>query len=212
MAKRKSVASELAEKIDYKKFKSLSDKEQRRVTSILTSAMNKRIKRLGMSEIGRLSPTYQAYERRLNEGKGRDGYYSIRGIKSTSDLYNRFESLAESLKASTSVTEWKKLRNKTLSELNLEDISLDDEKAFWSLYRKFQEDSKRYKKFRKEISDKILFYIAREFENKGYDYTKSTKDKIMKYVRDEYENEKARRTQQNRQRSSSVYVSEGDES
>ena len=209
---RKNVALDLAKTMDYAKFKKLDIKEQKRITYILTSAMNKRIKRLGMSEVGRLSPTYQAYEKRISEGKGREGYYSIRGIKSTGELYNRFESLASSLKSSTSVTEWKKLRNKTLSALNLDGITPEDEKAFWSMYRKFQEDAKKYKKYRKEISDKILYYIARNFEGKGYDYTKSSRDKIMKYVRYEYEKDKQAKTRRDREHSTSVYVSEGVES
>lgn len=211
---RKNVALDLANTMDYAKFKKLDFKEQKRITSILTSAVNKRIRRLGETEIGKLSPTYQAYENRLDKNKEgfRDGFYSIRGFKTTSKLYNRFESLANTLKASTSVTEWKKLRNKTLSALNLDGITPDDEKAFWSMYRKFQEDSKRYKKYRKEISDKILYYIARNFEGKGYDYTKSSRDKIMKYVRDEYEKDKQAKTRKDRERSTSVFVSEGDES
>lgn len=203
---RKNVALELARTMTYKEFKKLDFKEQKRITSILTSAMNKRIKRLGMSEIGKLSPTYQAYERRGNKP------FSIKGLKSSDVLYNRFEALAKSIQSATSVREWKTLRKQTLGKLNLEGISPDEEKAFWSMYRKFQEDSRRYKKYRKEISDKILYYIARNFESKGYDYTKSTRAKIMKYVRDEYEKDKQREYTRNRERSASVFVSEGDES
>ena len=209
---RKNVALELAKSMTYEEFKKLDFKEQKRITSILTSAVNKRIRRLGATEIGRLSPTYQAYERRVENGKGRDGFYSIKGIKTTSKLYNRFESLANTMKASTSVTEWKKLRNETLSKLNLEDIDIESEKAFWSMYRKFQEDKTQYKKFKKDISNKILYYIARTFEDKGYDYTTATRKKILNYVKDEYAKEKRRKAEVNRMRSTSVLVSEGDES
>lgn len=209
---KKNVALDLANSMTYDEFKNLPFKEQKRITSILTSAVNKRIRRLSESEIGKLSPTYQAYERRVENKKGREGFYSIKGLKTTSQLYTRFESLANTMKSATSVTGWKKLRNETLSALNLDGITPEDEKAFWSMYRKFQEDNKRYKKYLKEISDKILYYIARNFEGKGYDYTKSSRDKIMKYVRDEYEKDKQAKTRRNREHSTSVYVSEGDES
>ena len=209
---RKNVALDLANSMTYEEFKKLDFKEQKRITSILTSAVNKRIRRLGETEIGRLSPTYQAYERRVEEGKGRDGFYSIKGIKTTSKLYTRFESLANIMKASTSVTEWKKLRNETLSKLNLEGIDIESEKAFWSMYRKFQEDKTQYKKYKKEISNKILYYIARTFEGRGYDYTESTRKKIMKFVKKEYAKEKEKKANINRERSASVFVSEGNES
>lgn len=210
---RKNTAMELANTMTFTKFKKLPIEEQRRVTSILVSAMNKRIKRLGETEIGKLSPTYQAYLNRQKEGKGNDGYYSIKDIRnSTDDLHNRFEALAESLKKATSVREWKALRNKTLSALNLEGIDMESEKAFWSMYRKFQEDKTQYKKYKKEISNKVLYYIARTFEGRGYDYTDKTRKKIMEFVKSEYAKEKERKANINRERSASVYVSESDES
>lgn len=210
---RKNTAMELANTMTFTKFKKLPIEEQRRVTSILVSAMNKRIKRLGETEIGKLSPTYQAYLNRQKEGKGNDGYYSIKDIRnSTDDLHNRFEALAESLKKATSVREWKALRNKTLSALNLDGIDMESEKAFWSMYRKFQEDKTQYKKYKKEISNKVLYYIARTFEGRGYDYTDKTRKKIMEFVKSEYAKEKERKANINRERSASVYVSEGDES
>lgn len=210
---RKNTAMELANTMTFTKFKKLSVKEQRRVTSVLVSAMNKRIKRLGKTEIGKLSPTYQNYLNRQKKGKGNDGYFSIKDVRnSVDDLYNRFEKLSESLKKATSLREWKALRNKTLSALNLEGITPEDEKAFWSMYRKFQESSTRYKRYKKEISDKVLYYIARTFEGKGYDYTDKTRKEIMAFVKDEYEKDKKEQYERNRERSASVYFSEGDES
>lgn len=200
--------SQQISKMSYAEFKKLTPKEQKRVTSVLVSAMNKRIKRLGNTEIGRLSPTYQAFERRGNK------YYSVKGLTGDA-LYNRFEALSESLNKSTSVREWKKLRNETLEKLNLDDLSPDDEKAFWSMYRKFQEDNTRYKDFlkKKEVSDKVLTYIAHNFEEQGYDYSKKTRNKIMKYVREEYEKDKMQKHDANRERGASIYVSndEGEE-
>jgi len=189
-------------KVSYKQFKALDDKEQKRITSILVSAMNKRIKRLGKTEIGRLSPTYQAYEKRVEKG---GGYYSVKGLTGDA-LYNRFEALQQSLQKATSVREWKKQRSKTLSDLNLEDITLDEEKAFWNLYRKFQEDKTRYSQHKKDISDKIVKYVASHLESLGYDYTAKTRKQILKFVKEDYEKDKGRKTRERRTRSTSAIL------
>lgn len=209
---RKSVALNLAQTMDYNKFKKLSWKEQKRITSILTSAMNKRIKRLGSTELGRLSPTYQAYEKRKAENIGNEGYYSIRGIKSSNELFNRFQSLGSSLQKATSLREWKSMRNDTLEKLSLDGISPDEEKAFWNMYRKFQEDNTRYKKYKKEISDKVLTYIAKAFEDKGYDYTEKSRKQITRWLKEEYEKDKQNAYQQQQARATSIYFNEDDES
>lgn len=189
-------------KLTYKDFKKLTPKEQKQATSTLVSAMNKRIKRLGQTEIGQLSPTYQAYEKRVENG---GGYYSVKGLTGDA-LYNRFEALQQSLQKSTSVKEWKKLRSKTLKDLNLEDITIDEEKAFWKLYRKFQEDKTKYSKHKKDISGKIVKYVASHLESLGYDYTDKTKKKILNFVRRDYEKSKAEKTQTNRARGSSTIL------
>lgn len=81
------------------------------------------------------------------------------------------------------------------------------------MYRKFQEDKTKYKKFKKDISDKVLTYIANTFESQGYDYTEATKKKILKFVRKEYEKQKTAKYEANRERGASIYVSndEGEE-
>lgn len=201
--KNMSKSSDIS-KIKYSEFKKLPEATQKNYTSVLVSAMNKRIKRLGKTEIGRLSPTYQAYERRILEGK--NGYYSVKGLTGDA-LYNRFEALSESLKKATSVREWKTLRNETLEKLNLTNISIDDEKAFWSMYRKFQEDETEYQQFKKEKSDMVLSHIANTFESQGYDYTENTKQKLMDWLKKEYEKTQQRQQQANRERESSIYTS-----
>lgn len=203
MGKRKSgVLDDLINNMDYKKFKALSGKEQKTITSKLVSAMNKRIKRLGQSEIGRLSPTYQAFERRGNQ------YYSVKGLSGDA-LYNRFEALQGSLLKATSVREWKKQRKETLEALNLDNLEIEDEKAFWNMYRKFQEDpSRKYKQYKKEVSNRILKYIASTFESRGYDYTEGSKRKLMKWLRSEYEKDKQAKYERNRERSASMYISD----
>ena len=205
MAKRKNKIEQIFN-ITSKEFKKMDYSEQKRITSKLVSAMNKRIKRLGMSEIGRLSPTYQAYE-------NRGSYYSIKDKEgktlSGDALYNRYEQLASSLEKATSVRKWKKLRNETLTKLNIEDIDTETEKAFWSMYRKFQEEpSRKYKQYKKEISGKILSYIASTFEQQGYDYTAKTKEKIKRWLKSEYEKEQRKKAQRNRERSASTFISD----
>ena len=206
MSKRKNKIEEYFN-ISIKDFKKMDYSEQKKITSKLVSAMNKRIKRLGETEIGRLSPTYQAYENRGNK------YYSIKDkegkLLKGDALYNRYEQLVSSLKRATSVREWKKMRNETLSKLNFDDVDIETEKAFWSMYRKFQEEpSRKYKQYKKDISGKILTYIASSFEKQGYDYTNKTKEKIKRWLKKEYEEDKRKKAQRNRERSASTFISD----
>lgn len=155
----------------------LSKSELSMVTSRLVSAMNKRIRYLGKSELGRLSPTYQAYERRLSKGLGRDGFYSVKG-KNPQQLKDLYKQLSQSLNSNvTTVRGWKKHRQKVFNQIGYNfKNDIDREKKFWQLYRKFQEQDPSYKQYRKEISDKVLSYIANEI---GSDYTDS-EDNIQK--------------------------------
>lgn len=155
----------------------LSKSELSMVTSRLVSAMNKRIRYLGKSELGRLSPTYQAYERRLSKGLGRDGFYSVKG-KNPQQLKDLYKQLSQSLNSNvTTVRGWKKNRQKVFNQIGYNfKNDIDREKKFWQLYRKFQEQDPSYKQYRKEISDKVLSYIANEI---GSDYTDS-EDNIQK--------------------------------
>lgn len=202
MARNTHKASDIAStKISYTEWQKLPRSEQRRLTSTLVSAVNKRIRRLGESEIGRLSPTYQAFERRGNQ------FYTIKGLEGDA-LYNRFQALQDTMNKATSVRGWKKQRQETLNRLNLDGIDAESEKAFWDMFRRYQETGGKYKKFRKEISDKILTYIASTFEKQGYDYTEKTRNKITKWLKEEYEKEKQQRTKSMRERSTSTYVSD----
>lgn len=162
----------------------LSKSDLSRVTSRLVSAMNKRIRYLSKSNIGRLSPTYQAYEKRVQKGLGRDGFYSVKG-KSTQQLKDLYRQLSRSLTHKvtlesgeevevTSVRGWKKHRQDVLNQIGYDfNNDHDREKKFWELYRKFQEQDPSYKQYRKEVSDKVLTYIANEI---GSDFTDSEKN------------------------------------
>ena len=80
------------------------------------------------------------------------------------------------------------------------------------MYRKFQEDNTRYKKYKKEISDKVLTYIAKAFEDKGYDYTEKSRKQITRWLKEEYEKDKQNTYQQQQARATSIYFNEDDES
>lgn len=158
----------------------LSKSELSMVTSRLVSAMNKRIRYLGKSELGRLSPTYQAYERRLSKGLGRDGFYSVKD-KNPQQLKDLYKQLSQSLNSNvTTVRGWKKHRQEVFNQIGYNfKNDIDREKKFWQLYRKFQEQDPSYKQYRKEISDKVLSYIANEI---GSDFTDSESN--MKKIQD----------------------------
>ncbi len=175
----------------------LSKSDLSKVTSRLVSAMNKRIRYMGKSEIGRLSPTYQAFERRKNKGLGRDGFYSVKN-KDTQQLKDLYRQLSRSLTNKvtlesgeevevTTAKGWKKHRQDVLNQIgyNFKNDS-DRERKFWELYRKFQEQDKSYKNYRREVSDKVLTYIANEI---GGDFTDSEENikKIQNRVDQLYE-------------------------
>lgn len=156
------------------------DGDLSRVVSRLVSAMNKRIRYLGKSEVGRLSPTYQAYERRVQKGLGRNGFYSVKG-KDTQQLKDLYNQLSKSLNSDvTTVRGWKQHRQEVFDRIGYNfNNDQDREKKFWELYRKFQEQDPSYKQYRKEISDKVLSYIANEI---GSDYTDSEEN--IKMIQD----------------------------
>lgn len=156
------------------------DGDLSKVVSRLVSAMNKRIRYLGKNAVGRLSPTYQAYERRVQKGLGRNGFYSVKG-KDTQQLKDLYNQLSKSLSSDvTMVKGWKKHRQKVFDRIGYNfNNDMDREKKFWELYHKFQEQDLSYKQYRKEISDKVLTYIANEI---GSDYTDSEEN--IKMIQD----------------------------
>ena len=184
-------------KMNKSQLDSLSPKDLSKVTSRLVSAMNKRIRYLGKSEIGKLSPTYQAYERRIEKGLGREGFYSVKG-KSRSELNNLFKQLSKSLTNKvelstgnevdlTTARGFKEYRKDVYNKLGV-DLSQDieTERQFWELYRKYQEQDEEYSNTiksdegkKKHISDKILYYIANQFSS--FNVTKN-KFKLIKTI------------------------------
>jgi len=206
-------------KLDKNTIDKLSKSDLSRVTSRLVSAMNKRIRYLGKTEIGRLSPTYQAYERRKSLGSGRDGFYSVKG-KSTQQLKDLFRQLSKSLTHTTTlesgeeveittVKGWKKHRKDILDQLGTDfGGDLDTEKKFWELYRKFQEGDPSYKHYRKDVSDKVLTYIANEI---GGDFSDSEENikRIKDKVNQLYEENSGNESQQEKITGTSQFFTDG---
>ena len=187
----------------------LSKSDLAKVTSRLVSAMNKRIRYLGKNATGRLSPTYQAYERRKQKGLGRNGFYSVKG-KDPQQLKDLYRQLSKSLNSDvTTVRGWKKHRQNVLDQIGY-DFNNDQEreKKFWELYRKFQEQDPSYKQYRKEISDKVLTYIANEI---GSDYTDSEENvnKIQSKVDQLYEEFMGDESDQENETGTSQFFTDG---
>lgn len=187
----------------------LSKSDLSKVTSRLVSAMNKRIRYLGKNAIGRLSPTYQAYEKRVRKGLGRDGFYSVKG-KDPQQLKDLYKQLSKSLTSDvTTVKGWKKHRQEVFDQLGYDfNNDQDREKKFWELYRKFQEQDPSYKQYRKEISDKVLSYIANEI---GSDFTDSEQNiqKIQDKVDQLYEEFMGDESDQENETGTSQFFTDG---
>lgn len=206
-------------RLDKNTIDKLSKSDLSRVTSRLVSAMNKRIRYLGKSEIGRLSPTYQAYERRKSKGSGRDGFYSVKG-KDTQQLKDLFRQLSKSLTRTTTLESgeeveltttrgWKKHRQDILDQLGTDfGGDLNTEKKFWELYHKFQEGDPSYKHYRKDVSDKVLTYIANEI---GGDFSDSEENikRIKDKVNQLYEEYSGNESQQEKITGTSQFFTDG---
>lgn len=197
----------------------LSKSDLSRVTSRLVSAMNKRIRYLGKSDIGRLSPTYIAFEKRKNKGLGRDGFYSVKG-KDRMELVNLYKQLSKSLThittlesgeevEVTTVRGWKKHREDIFNIIGYDfKDDYDRERKFWELYRKYQEQNPSYKNYRKDVSDKVLTYIANEI---GSDYTDSEENikKIKDKVDELYEKVKGAENEEENETGVSQFFTDG---
>lgn len=143
-------------KMNVNDFRGVSTANLKQVTSRLVSAMNKRIVRLGKSEIGRLSPTYQAFERR--------GKYSVRNLTRESTI-QVFKNLKESFSKKTSLREWKVEREEVLRKIDLEFLKDDTqlESKFWKLYHDYESQDKRLQNI-KGVSSEVLAYFKKRFE------------------------------------------------
>lgn len=162
-------------KMNARDFRGVSTSNVKQITSRLVSAMNKRIVRLGKSEIGRLSPTWKAFEKR--------GKYSVKGLtrETTIQVFNR---LKESLPKATSLTEFKKYRKDLYKKLDIDfKGDIQTEKDFWELYNKFQEYDESYANTKKGISGDVINFLSNNvnWKNKSLE---DIKEIINKKIRE----------------------------
>lgn len=193
-------------------FRGVSTANVKKVTSRLVSAMNKRIKRLGKSEIGQLSPTYQSYQKR--------GKYSVKGLTRESTI-QVFKRLQDSLKKSgTTLRGWKKQREKffedfkkPISEGGKFGIDIDflkdspeTEKKFWELFHHFEDTDSRVANI-KSFKYQVMNMIAKKFMGGKRPTQRSIKYNITRLYNQMMEEER----KSNRGRSTSSYFDSGNE-
>lgn len=194
-------------------FDDISDKSIRAMTSRLVSAMNKRIVRLGNDPIGKLSLTYQAYEERAKKGKGREGFYSVRGL-SRSQSIALFNQLRTSMSKNTSLTTFKSYRedlykrlnisfeNKTFEETYEKEIKegkyteaelqklkeeyKTDEQKFWKVYREYEKEDTANEGYRKGGGSQTII----EYMKNQWDWENMTMIEKINRVNELYEEQK----------------------
>lgn len=113
--------------------------ELRAAVQILASAANKRLARLGSSDIGQLSPAYlSAMKRSYTSVSG--GKFGTQG-KNRNQLLNEFKAVKTFMQLKTSsVTSWRNVRKRSYERAGIP--IMDDatkEREFWKTYRKLTE-------------------------------------------------------------------------
>lgn len=123
--------------MDFRELQKYNEASVKKITSRLVSAMNKRYRRLGASQEGQMSPTYQWFEKRERKGKG---FYSVKG-KGKSTTISLFKTLQEKLQQQTSTIKgYREFKRDLYKDLKLDfKNNLDLEKKFWEVYNKYTE-------------------------------------------------------------------------
>lgn len=117
----------------------MSAAELKKNVQILASAANKRLARLGSTEIGKIAPAYESAMKRSYTGTA-GGKFGTAG-KSRNQLLNEFVAIKSFMGLKTSsVKGWSALRKKTYEKAGV--TPTDDperEKALWRTFRKILE-------------------------------------------------------------------------
>ena len=194
-------------------FDNISDKSIKAMTSRLVSAMNKRIVRLGNDAVGKLSPTYQAFEERKKKGKGKQGYFSVKGLN-RSQTIGLFNQLRTAMSKNTSVSSFKQYRSDLYQRLNIEfenktfeeayekdikegkytDAELEqlkkdyktDEQKFWKVYRDYVETDKANEGYRRGGGSPVII----EYFKNQMDWENATMQERIDVVNQLYEKQK----------------------
>ena len=116
----------------------LTEQELRKAVSILSSAANKRLKRLSLKQMGTSSPAYQSAQKRSYEGSA-GGKFGVSG-KNRNQLLNEFKAVKNFLEAKTSsVKGWSKYRASVAQKIGGSFSNEEQEREFWRNYRKLEE-------------------------------------------------------------------------
>ena len=151
------------------------------ITSRLVSTANKRVKRLGKTESGRMSPAYINY---MKHNK-----LSVRG-KSWNQLRNTFKTTKQWLKYKTSTASgWKAVRTDVEKRIGF--MTKYESKKFWKAYRELEELNGGFvdKSHKDKLSsDQIQSMLYNEVNEKGW-RTKRTSvvDSVNEKIKDIYE-------------------------
>ena len=115
MATRKQTAKLLLQ-IPSADIDKMTEKELRATVQILASAANKRLKRLGATETGRMSPAYQsAMQRSYTSAQG--GKFGTEG-KTRNQLRNEYKALKAFMETKTgSVQKWNAYKKKVYERM-----------------------------------------------------------------------------------------------
>lgn len=113
--------------------------ELKKNVQILASAANKRLARLGSTEIGKVAPAYLSAAKRSYTGAA-GGKFGTAG-KSRNQLLNEFKAVKSFMQMKTSsVSAWKDVRKKSYERAGVKlSDDAEKEKEFWAAYRKIQE-------------------------------------------------------------------------
>lgn len=138
MATRKQTTKQLLQ-IPSADIDKMTEKELRATVQMLASSANKRLKRLGATEIGRMSPAYQSAMRRSYTG-AQGGKFGTKG-KTRNQLRNEYKALKAFMETKTgSVQNWNAYKKKVYERMGGDfGNDVDKEKEFWKTYRKIEE-------------------------------------------------------------------------
>lgn len=125
--------------VDPRDIDRMTEGQLREAVRTLADAANKRLKRLGETEIGRHSPAYEkAMKRSFTTDQG--GKFGTQG-KNRNQLRSEYKAAVDFLNLKTSsVSGWKKTREKAYKKIGGDfGGSAKAEIGFWSTYRKLRE-------------------------------------------------------------------------
>ena len=116
----------------------MTEAELRKAVQVMSSAANKRLKRLEAQPMGENAPAYQSAQKRAYTGVA-GGKFGTAG-KNRNQLLNEYKAVKGFLETKTgSVQKWNKYRKGVYEKLGGGFTDAQQEKDFWRNYRKLEE-------------------------------------------------------------------------